>query len=271
MYKNELVHWLKDVKPPWKPAAGALFFGLVNVINGPASFRAIVILGISLLAAGSAQYEVALVWPDMTVMQQMVAAVEVGLVVAYVLHKSFDGIRILLGLLLGLTISVLIEPFMHTEFWPLNASVIWYSCFAIAGVFLGYTSYNRNVLALLQPFLGGFLCASAFGFLVKNAMEGQPNPPHWAELRGADWLDFCTALLTGSNTAGIFKPYAPTAGYFINFDRWAGLFVWFMCFALGAKRQWRLANENTEEEIMSLKQSLIGATPVEKKDTLWGA
>jgi len=279
MYKNELIAWLKDVQPQWKPAAGALFFGLVNVINGPASFRTMVMLGVSLLAGGSAKYEVALVWPDMTMMQQLIVAVEVGLVVAYVLHKSFDGVRIVLGLLLGVTVSVLLEPFMHTEFWPLNASVIWYSCFAIAGVFLGYTSYNRNVLALLQPFLGGFLCASAVGFLVKNLMEGSFHPPagpakpepQWAELRGACWIDFCSELIYGSNTAGIFKPYAPSAGYVINFDRWAGLFVWFMCFALGAKRQWRLANENTEEEILSLKQSLIGAVPAKEKDTLWGA
>jgi len=279
MYWKELVHWMSTVKPQAGVAGGSLLFGLINVINGPHSFRVVVIAGVSMIAAGSAKYEVSLVWPDLNMIQQLVVAVEVGLVVAYILHKSFDGIRIILGLALGLGCSVLLEPFMHTEFWPLNASVIWYSFFAIAGVVLGYTSYNRHVLALLTPCLGGFLCATALGFFAKTFMESNFHPangpakpePHWAEIRGDSWLDFASELLTGAPSAGIFKPYQASETYSINFDRMAGFFVWFILFLIGAKRQWRLAVQKADEEILSLKQSLLGVTPATKDDKFWGA
>jgi len=236
-----------------------------------------VIGGFALVAAGTAKYEVALIWPDLTAVQQLIVAIEIGIVTAYVFQRSFDGAKVLLGLILGVGISVLLETVMKTEFWPLNASLVWYSFFAVAGV-ISLTITERYTLSFVQPVIGGFLCASALGFFIKTWVDhmvhsGTPPPsmPSWVEPRGDCWLDFATELIGGEKTAGVIKDFQAGENRPISFDKGLGYLAWFIFFAIGVKRQWKMAKKNTENQLVSLTDSFLGRQKVTPKDAIWGA
>lgn len=267
-YFHEVDAWLRSMTPQWGVAIVAILFGAVSVWNGPASFKFVVVCGTSLIAAGSARYEVLLLWPDLNPIQQIVVAVEVGLLAAYVLHRSFTGTKVIIGVTFGIGISMQMDPLMHTERWPVNACLIWYSACAFLGI-AAFTVCERYVLAIVTSLLGGFLCASTLGFLV-NAFTSfiiyrSDNVPAWLDVRGSSWLDFASELLTGED-AGIFKPYAiegsPVSN--IDFDKLLGRALVLVFFFIGLKRQWRLAKETTAAQWTDLKASISGGKPADQ-------
>lgn len=281
---RELNVWLRSMNPQWIVAVVAIFFGAINVWNGPASFKFMVVGFVSLVAAGSARYEVLLLWPELNLIQQIVIAVEAALVAAYVVHKSFVGTQIVIGVIIGIAVSMQLDPLVHTETWTLNACMIWYSAFAFLGI-AALTVGKRYVLAIFIPLLGGFLCASALGYLVKyltciiiehrtGLEEMQLNSsntsvPAWIDLSGHCWLDFASALLHGEH-AGIFKTY-PTPGFpvsSIDFDKVLGRSLWLVLFFVGMKRQWRLAKQMTAAQWGDLKASVLRSKPQKPGDMI---
>jgi len=258
---------LRDMNLLWIEALVAICFGAVNLRNGPASFKSVVVGGMSLVAAGIARSEVMLHWPNLNLIQQIVVAVEFGLVTAYVLHKSFRGTQVVIGATFGIAVSLQMDPWLHFESWPVNACLIWYSVFAFLGI-VAFTYGERYVLAFVTPLVGGFLCASGLGFLIKYStsvyieQHQGISVPAWIEVRGTCWLDFASELLSGEH-AGIFKPY-PTPGFpvsSIDFDKLLGRSLWLVLFIVALKRQWRLAKETTAAQWATFR----GTTGISKE------
>jgi len=246
-YFYELQVFLRSWPNQWQVAVVAGVFGMINLVNGPISFKMMILAAFSLVGAASAQYEAKLLWPSLNVAQQIAIAAEGGLLSGFVMFRSIQGATTLLGLLFGLSITVLLEPFFHTELWQLNMSLGWYSAWALMGVLL-LTFFQRRTLSLLTPCLGGFLLSSCVGYLTQIAVWcsfHQPNskaPPDWVIFHGDCWLDFAGALL-GTSSAGIFG-ITPTPGgvaimghQTLDLDRCLGRLLWFVLFYVGLKYQ----------------------------------
>jgi len=263
-YFSQLSIWLQTVNQQWAVATVAFAFGLLNLLYGVASYRLVLTIGFTLVSAASAQYEVTLIWPDLHVLEQIFIVAEVGLLTALIVYMSIPGCNTILGVMLGLSISALLEVILHTENWHLNAAVIWYSVWGVIGVLL-LTFFQKRTLAVLTPSVGGFLIASSIGYFVKFAvwkMLQQPHPdvPDWLvnekNIHGDCWLDFAGALLGGAKPAGIFGTYH-NENFTVNIDRALGRLFWLWLYYAGMKFQWKKEKEMKEKSFcMPLKQPL---------------
>jgi len=262
-YFHELKVFLNAEKPQIMVAAVAGAFGVLNLASGPTSFKTTLLVGVGLMGAASGQYEATLLWPSLNMVQQIAVAALVGVLSAFIVFQSINGAMMILGFILGLGITVLLEPFFHTEQWPLNVSLGWYSAWGIMGVLL-LTFFQRRTLSLITPCLGGFLLSSCLGFLVHevamspykpNSAQTQPTPPAWEAFHGDCWLDFAGALL-GNARAGIFGIVSTPGFVFetVDVDKTLGRLLWFVLFYMGAKFQWKIAKNTNWDGTMKQNQ-----------------
>jgi hypothetical protein len=263
-YFFELNTWLQTYKQQWAIAAVAGLLGLMNLLNGPTSFKTMLTLTFSLVATATAYYEVGLLWPQLTLPLQLVVMAEVAVLTAFIAQRCVEGCQAFLGLLLGLGVSALLEPLFHTETWQVTQSLIWYSAWAFTGV-LSLTLFQKRTLAFFSPCVGGFLFSSCLGYLVKLvalASSKQPGNtmPNWVVIHGDCWLDFARTLLPNSPvSAGIFE-IIPTPGFSvkeIDVDRVLGRLLWFVLFYIGLRWQIYCARKSGEAFGNDLKESLI--------------
>jgi len=268
-YFHELKVFLNAEKPQWMVAAVAGAFGALNLASGPTSFKTTLLVGVGLMGAASGQYEATLLWPSLNMVQQIGIAAAAGLLSAFIVFQAFHGALTVLGFLLGLGITVLLEPYFHTELWPLNVSLGWYSAWGLIGVLL-ITFFQRHTLSLLTPCLGGFLLSSCLGYLVQRGAlsSHQPgtNVPDWMAIHGDNWLDFADALL-GTTSAGVFAIHA-TPGFVydtVDIDRCLGRLLWFVLFYMGWKFQWKIARSSNWDGSINARNIIPGvmkASPV---------
>jgi len=254
--------WLKSTDQQVAVAGAAGVFGLLNVVNGPHSFKIVLMVGLALLAAASAQYEAKLVWPGIATQQQLFVAAYAGLLTARMAYDSIQGAVTIVGFLFGLGISALLEPFFDTSIWSLNASVVWYSVWALVGI-LSFTCFQKYTLAFVMPTLGGFLLSSCLGYFIMVVFQQQPHSsqPPWMVIQGNCWLDFAGALVGGGAPAGIFGTLK-TPGFdlasSIEPDRVLGRLLWFLFFYVGMKRQWNLGNRDQYQYMnKSMREPLV--------------
>jgi len=262
--------WLKSTNQQFAVSAVMGACGILNMVSGPSSFKTVLVVGLALIAAASAQYEVTLVWPAIGKVQQIFVSAEVGLLTAFVVYKSIKGATIIVGVLFGFGISCFLEKYFHTEIWSLNVSLGWYAAWVFVGV-VSLTYFQRRTLAILIPTLGGFLLSSSMGYFVMLAAWGAKQQPHnsvpdWLNIQGDTWLDFAQALLGSHVPAGIFGTMS-TPGFMtgsIQPDRVMGRFLWFYFFYLGmkwqlhrAKSQRQLVQDNNSAYYQSLKEPLV--------------
>merc|ERR1719313_1108453 len=99
---------------------------------------------------------------------------EVALLSAFIVHRCVEGCQAFLGLLLGLGVSVLLEPLFHTETWQLTESVIWYSAWAFTGI-LSLTLFQKRTLAFFSRCLGYLIKLAA---LTSSKQPGH-TMPNW--------------------------------------------------------------------------------------------
>eukprot|EP00746_Dinoflagellata_sp_MGD_P072853 gnl/MRDRNA2_/MRDRNA2_29556_c0_seq1.p1 gnl/MRDRNA2_/MRDRNA2_29556_c0~~gnl/MRDRNA2_/MRDRNA2_29556_c0_seq1.p1 ORF type:complete len:355 (+),score=63.67 gnl/MRDRNA2_/MRDRNA2_29556_c0_seq1:52-1116(+) len=263
-YWFELHQWLQINNHQWAVAAVAGVLGLINLVNGPTSFKTMLMLIFSLVASASTYYEVKLLWPQLDFVLQAIIVAEAALLTGFVAYHSTEGCQAFLGLLLGLGVSVALEPLFHTETWQLNQAVVWYSAWAIFGV-LSLTVFQKRTLAFFSPCLGGFLLSSCLGYeikLVAWASSQQPGNelPGWLVIHGDCWLDFARTLLPNSPvSAGVFE-VIPTPGFpfkEIDVDRVLGRLLWFVLFYAGLRWQMFCARKSKEAFNKDLKESLL--------------
>lgn len=243
-YVFELKNLLETWDKQWVVAAGVGALGIVNVAFSQAAFRIVVTLGFSLVTVASTHYEVTMLWPGLDKPAQIFIAAEVTLLTAWIVYQSFVGAKTILGFLLGIFISALLEHSLHTEQWPASYSVAWYSGWAIIGV-LSLTTFEKYTMAVLTPILGGFLLASSIGYLIMYSMMQAKGHPNWVHIHGYCWLDFASSLLVSQKPAGIFGTIQ-TPGFLVpsvDIDKVLGRLLWFAIFYTGAKWQWYLAKK----------------------------
>eukprot|EP00746_Dinoflagellata_sp_MGD_P162951 gnl/MRDRNA2_/MRDRNA2_90725_c0_seq1.p1 gnl/MRDRNA2_/MRDRNA2_90725_c0~~gnl/MRDRNA2_/MRDRNA2_90725_c0_seq1.p1 ORF type:complete len:362 (+),score=67.57 gnl/MRDRNA2_/MRDRNA2_90725_c0_seq1:66-1151(+) len=240
-YFFDLKMWMETTKAQL-PIAGVLaIFGFVNVLFGPAAFRIVVALGFSLVTMASTHYEVMMLWPDLNMPAQIFIIAEVAALTGWIVYQSFTGAKMVLGFLFGMLVSALLEAALHTEHWPANFSVAWYSAWAVFGVLM-FTVLEKYTMAFLTPIVGGFLLSSSLGYVIKFA-SNHPNHPVWMHPAGDCWLDFAGALLGSHKPAGIFG-VIQTPGFVVtsfNLDTVLGRLLWLLIFYVGMKLQWRFA------------------------------
>jgi len=258
---HEGIAWLKSTNKQAQVAGVVGAFGLLNVVNGPLSFKTVLTIGLALVMATIAQYEAALVWPWIVTEQQICVAAYAGLLTARIVYDSIQGATTIVGFLFGLGISAALSPFFDTAVWDPNVNVAWYSLWAVVGI-LSLTYFQRYTLAFIMPTLGGFLLSSSLGYLIMFAFAGQQHNPPWVVIQGKCWLDFAGALVGGDAPAGIFGTL-PTPGFAlatsVDPDRWLGRLLWFFFFWVGMKRQWDLAKNRNKYEYMnkSMREPLV--------------
>jgi len=201
-------------------------------------------------------------WPDLNMVQQLIVAGEAAALAGWIVYQSLTGAKMILGLLSGLAISVFLDHYVHTENWPLNYSVAWYSAWAIIGI-LSLTVLGKYTLTILTPILGGFLVSSCLGFYICAAVvngetqETQKPLPNWMHVSSGPWINFAGALLGYEEPAGIFGS-VEAPGFVvkeIDIDRVLGRLAWFVLFYISAKFQWKRARSGQEDE---LGQPLLG-------------
>jgi hypothetical protein len=263
-YWFELHTWLQINSHQWAIAAVAGVLGLINLVNGPTSFKTMLMLIFSLVAAASTHYEVSMLWPQLAFPLHLIVVAEVALLTAVIAYYSTEGCQAFLGLLLGLGVSIMLEPLFHTERWPLNQSLIWYSAWSFSGV-LSLTLFQKRTLAFFSPCLGGFLLSSCLGYEIKlvawaSSQQKGNTLPDWLIIHGDCWLDFARTLLPNSPvSAGIFE-IIPTPGFMfkeIDIDRALGRLLWFVLFYIGLRWQMYCARK-TKVANKDLNQSLLG-------------
>jgi len=263
-YLFDLHNFLLSYKQQWVIAAVVGVLGLINLVNGPTSFKTMLIVLFSSVAAASTYYEVQLIWPQLHLPLQLIVVAEATLLTAFIAYHSTEGFQAFLGLLLGLGASLLLDPLFHPETWPLTHSLIWYSVWAFWGV-LSLTLFQKRTLAFFSPCLGGFFLSSCIGYLIRLvawASSQQPGNklPNWVVIHGDCWLYFARTLLPNSPvSAGIFEVIATPGLPFkeIDVDRVLGRLLWFALFYAGLRWQWYCVRKAKESFNQDLKQSLI--------------
>lgn len=243
-YFFELKKFLQTTKQQLPVAIVAAVFGVMNVAFGQVAFRLVVALGFSLVTVASTHYEVTMLWPEFNVAAQLFIAAEVALITSWIVYQSFQGAKLILGFLFGMLISALLEAALHTENWPINFSVGWYSAWALIGV-LAFTIFEKYTMALLTPVVGGFCLASSIGYFMMYATSCSPHHPKWLHPMGDCWLDFAASLLGSHKPAGVFGTIQ-TQGFLtptIDLDKVFGRLLWLTIFYIGMKLQWSLAKK----------------------------
>jgi len=185
---------------------------------------------------------------------------EAGIIGCVGAYKGKDGMNIFAGVTLGFWFTYYIQHvlvhlgchFLSTDdevVWHHWAVVIFYTVFAGGFLWMFNGEGHVKLLALITPFIGGILTASAIAFFFTSfAMWGPVSKPLLKKCPdlhpvGGAWVKFLVMLSSPeTKDFGIFAG-SPlnTFGEKWTIDRLAGYFLWFIFWVVGVIVQWKKA------------------------------
>jgi len=189
IYLRQFEGWLHT--PEYQPAIAvtSLVAGGLCLWDGPAIWHLLVTALASVCAAGIAKYEANAGGVVLGTIMEATVALEVSLAMGLVVHRGFEGVQVLLGVIIGLLGAYIVGRWCLWWMLDMGAviTLIWYSTGAGAGIML-HTVLRRPVLAVLAPLLGGLLFTSGLGLLLSRGCTLLAGP-----LRGGHAPSICTA------------------------------------------------------------------------------
>jgi len=242
----------------------ALVAGLFFVFAGKTSFDLLVTLVVGYVLGELVMASVGDMWHlDHHSPLRQVVGFEAFAIGVWGANVGKKGMNILAGVLLGFWFTYYLQHilvgvgagFLSTDIAhggvPL-AVVIFYTVFAGCFLYLFSTKAHDKLLALITPFIGGILTASAIAFSFTNLAQAgfMTKPLHNIspdlEPVGDTWVQFALMLCSPVNKdVGIFaNSKFNTLGDKWNIDRLSGLFLWFIFWVVGVVKQWKDARKN---------------------------
>jgi len=185
---------------------------------------------------------------------------EAGIIGCVGAHRGAKGMNAFGGVALGFWFSYYIQHilvhlgvhFLSTEgavAWHYWAVVVFYTVFAGGFFYMFMRKADKKLLALITPFIGGILAASAVAFFCTSLALWGPVAKRlhkrFPDLHpvGGTWVQFLL-MLSWPETAdvGIFSSSPLNKfGKKWTIDRLAGLSLWFILWVVGVIVQWKKA------------------------------
>jgi hypothetical protein len=270
---------LKTTPCQWAIALFALILGCVMLFDGEFCIHWMMISAVFLFTYLFMLEEIQSLGGGNNVVVLQIAAVEIGIACAVIAQQGYEGIRLLIGLLIGAVFAQYFHELSTIASWGNNGWVVLVctNLFMVLGVWMWMGKCHQKLAAVVSSIVGGALVASAVGFYmmflcVQTGMfKDQLKIPDDANLV---WVDFFMQLLarneqgqsTWSDSAGFFQ-YKPLqlGGKRIPTDFILGLLLWLTMFFFGMWLQNRRAkNRSRRSSIDSLSEPLVEKAKKEK-------
>ncbi|CAJ1356797.1 unnamed protein product [Effrenium voratum] len=198
--------------------------------------------------------------------------IEAGAIGTFAALRGMDGMRVVIGALLGVLVSASMLQWHPLHFIPDHKwlEVIWYSVVVCLFTVVLYTNKHLKMLAILSAGLGGAFCASAIAFAVTNLAAGgylnfldQVLPG--LTPKGGTWVQFFRMLWSTQNpVVGLFvgSKYNPVVeGKQFNVDRMADISVWLIFWIVGCVVQLRRIKSKPQQAVSAMTEPLLGELP----------
>eukprot|EP00929_Paragymnodinium_shiwhaense_P111159 TRINITY_DN787_c0_g1_i1.p1 TRINITY_DN787_c0_g1~~TRINITY_DN787_c0_g1_i1.p1 ORF type:complete len:437 (-),score=144.32 TRINITY_DN787_c0_g1_i1:49-1245(-) len=247
----------------WANGLIAFAVGLVMTIDGEFVFKYLVVGGVAvfvfLLSMSFLENHYEDRFPHQV---YQIIAVEAAAALAVVAYKGYDGILVLVGLLLGAVFYYYFHAFCDehvsapfAESWGFFL-IIGNMCVA-CGVFLFMAKARRRAMAFTSSLTGGCLLSSSmayFAMLLAVHFRGKLNNEGFDVPEECPaWIDFLEVLLFPSKEpVGIFvgSKYNPqvTSKGPSSLDRWLGVTFWVIFFSIGVLVQVKMEKNRADRK-----------------------
>eukprot|EP00927_Polykrikos_kofoidii_P071543 TRINITY_DN67803_c0_g1_i1.p1 TRINITY_DN67803_c0_g1~~TRINITY_DN67803_c0_g1_i1.p1 ORF type:complete len:492 (+),score=58.19 TRINITY_DN67803_c0_g1_i1:110-1585(+) len=212
-YARTFARWLAALPYQEVVATLVLIAGICCAWDGPQLWQILFSVAVAVLSAGIARFEAkafAAVAPKDFVSDGLVVILT-GIITFLATWLGFQGFQVLFGAALGIlgahnAAAWVRRLAVEAPFLP-GLVVSWYGLGAGLGLIL-FTVWRKPMLATLSPCLGGFLIASAVGFLTSRCATFFSNDAKQRSvifvesLPDADlaWIDAASALLSTASS-----------------------------------------------------------------------
>lgn len=254
---------LRSPKLEWCNGLAALIFGLVMVIDGEFIFKAVVVTGIGIFVYLASSSGIKSHWPQVDNVIMEILAVEFALALSYVAYKGYEGVRVLLGMLLGLYGAQHLQAHLGQLAGNGWVVLVLGNIFVILGVYVFTGRMHKRIAAIVSSLVGGALVSSAIGYFImlllvkvrQNLFVGTTVPV---------WVDFLYTLVSPAkhSPVGIYstpatKDLNPTIhGKQVFLDMILGMSLWFILTTVGIWNQLRLEKKARAKEDVQKKGDL---------------
>jgi len=234
------------------------------VITGKHFFRALIMFSVGVVVMLLAKSSVASYWtaqgtPPFFAHSADLAGVEVGLIAAVGVYKGWDGVRVVIGVCIGLFVAHLfsgIDALNKPE-----VEGVWYSIWTIGFAYVFYAEKLDFAFAIVSPIVGGVFASSSLFFFISEFFtmkvedgcedgfladfgksHGIMNP------QCGDWFDFMSLLIGAPGPdVGVWSVKgAKRDPRSIPFDQLVMGFLWVLFAIVGMAVQWKSSKKGLD-------------------------